>query len=230
VVRLAVAGESVPVLFVRHRRARRYVLRVRPDGTVRVTVPRGGTVEGAWAFAQRQAAWIQQQRQRQAAAPPRARQEWRPGTPVLFRGEAVPLTARALGETWVVQLAEFETPMPGIGGDLRTAVERALWQLARRELPIRVGQLAALHGLSVGTTQVRNQRSRWGSCSRRGTVCLNWRLIQAPPAVRDYVILHELMHLRHMNHSRKFWEAVAAACPGHREARDWLRRNEPRLR
>jgi predicted metal-dependent hydrolase len=72
---------------------------------------------------------------------------------------------------------------------------------------------------------VRNQRSRWGSCSRRGTISLNWRLIQTPVSVRDYVILHELAHLKEMNHSKRFWREVARLCPDYKEAENWLKRH-----
>jgi predicted metal-dependent hydrolase len=72
---------------------------------------------------------------------------------------------------------------------------------------------------------VRNQRSRWGSCSAGGTVSLNWRLVQAPESVRDYIIYHELMHLREMNHSHRFWARVEEVCPGWRDAERWLKRN-----
>ena len=70
---------------------------------------------------------------------------------------------------------------------------------------------------------VRDQKSRWGSCSRRGTISLNWRLIQAPEFVTTYIILHELMHLRQMNHSAGFWREVEAVCPSFREAERWLK-------
>ena len=70
---------------------------------------------------------------------------------------------------------------------------------------------------------IRNQRWRWGSCSPSGHICLNWRLVTMPDWVRDYVLIHELMHLKRMDHSRRFWKLVAAACPRFREARAWLR-------
>jgi predicted metal-dependent hydrolase len=72
---------------------------------------------------------------------------------------------------------------------------------------------------------VRNQRTRWGSCSARRTISLNWRLIQTPPFVRDYIIVHELMHLREMNHSQRFWHQVARAYPRWREAEAWLKQH-----
>ena len=84
-------------------------------------------------------------------------------------------------------------------------------------------QFSARHDITVARVSIRNQASRWGSCSRRGTISLNWRLVQAPPFVREYVLLHELMHRRELNHSARFWRHVAAACPRYVEARRWLR-------
>jgi predicted metal-dependent hydrolase len=75
----------------------------------------------------------------------------------------------------------------------------------------------------VEHVSVRNQRWRWGSCSRQGRICLNWRLVRMPESVRDYVMIHELMHLRRMDHSPRFWKLVEDACPDFRSARAWLR-------
>ena len=79
--------------------------------------------------------------------------------------------------------------------------------------------------MDVKHVTVRNQRSRWGSCSGTGTISLNWRLVQTPDSVRDYIIYHELAHLREMNHSDRFWARVAETCPGWREAERWLKRH-----
>jgi predicted metal-dependent hydrolase len=170
---------------VRHRRARRYLLRVEPDGRLRVTIPRGGSKREAEAFAQRNSGWVATQR------------------------------ARAQG-----QAAAY------------TAEERAsLRARAVEELPGRLRELARLHGVE-GLTRVsiRNQRTRWGSCGRDGHICLNWRLVLMPAAVRDYVLIHELMHLRRMDHSPAYWRLVAAACPAYRGARAWLRLHGRTLR
>jgi len=77
---------------------------------------------------------------------------------------------------------------------------------------------------------VRNQRTRWGSCSRRGVISLNWRLIQLPAFVSDYVVLHELMHRRQLNHSDKFWREVEQVCPDYRSAERWLKQHSGLLR
>jgi predicted metal-dependent hydrolase len=116
-------------------------------------------------------------------------------------------------------------------GQLReTHNDRALQKQAREDLPRRLLELAQRHGLTFTRVTVRNQRSRWGSCGRDGHICLNWRLVLMPAFVRDYVLIHELMHLRRMDHSPAYWRLVASAFPDYRSARDWLRRHGPALR
>ena len=107
---------------------------------------------------------------------------------------------------------------------------RALREQASRELPPRLLELAACHGLVVSRVSIRNQRSRWGSCGRDAHICLNWRLVLMPATVRDYILIHELMHLRRMDHSPAYWRLVADAYPDYRVAREWLRRHGPSLR
>jgi predicted metal-dependent hydrolase len=79
--------------------------------------------------------------------------------------------------------------------------------------------------LTVRRVTVRSQRTRWGSCSRRGTISLNWRLIQTPAFVQDYIHLHELAHLIEMNHSEKFWRQVERLCPDYLAAERWLKQH-----
>jgi predicted metal-dependent hydrolase len=85
-----------------------------------------------------------------------------------------------------------------------------------------VGKEAPLLGVSAGRIAIRDQCTRWGSCSSRGTLSFNWRLVLAPLEVAAYVVVHELCHLREPNHSPRFWQLVAAARPGYREERRWL--------
>jgi len=107
-------------------------------------------------------------------------------------------------------------------GNLRRRVEAHLRRLASRELALRLSGLARVHGFAVSAVSIRNQRTRWVRVRRRGGI-LNWRLIQLPPDVCDYVLLHELTHLRHPNHSARFWRELASLCPHYAEARKWLR-------
>ena len=169
--------EPLRIHFVRMRRARRYVMRLRPDGGVRVTIPRGGSKAEALQFADKHLEWARRQRARVLASK-------RPAS-----------------------------------------VDRELRVRAAEELPPRLLALAAQHGLAVTRVSIRNQRSRWGSCSPKGHIALNFRLLLMPPEVREYILIHELMHLRQPNHSIRFWRLVEAACPGFRDAERWLKVN-----
>lgn len=96
-------------------------------------------------------------------------------------------------------------------------------------LVTRTEHWAALLGLRPGRVSIREQKSRWGSCSSRGNINYNWRIVMAPPAVVDYLIVHELCHLRVPNHSAAFWQLVADAVPAYKDHRKWLRVNGPLL-
>ena len=222
---LEVDGRQIPLTMIRNLRARRYLLRLRPDGSARVTIPRHGSVVDGRHFAERNIAWVAGQLEKLAAQPVKSR-EWFLGTEIIFRGEPLKLAA---GKNGYVQLGSEVIKLPDPGVDLRPWVVKHLWQLAAAEFPPRVMELAAAHQLTVRRVTVRNQRSRWGSCSRRGTISLNWRLIQTPPFVRDYIILHELMHLRQMNHSSRFWREVESVCPDYQTAERWLKQHSALL-
>ena len=226
---LAVGSAQIPMVFVRNRRARRYVLRLRPDGVARVTVPRGGSQAEALRFAERNRPWLAQQVEKLGSRP-KTKREWLIGTEILLRGETVKIEAGTNGESGTVRFGSETIRVPNPEGDLRRSIEHHLRNLATREFPSRVFELAAAPQLPVKRVTVRNQRTRWGSCSRRGTISLNWRLIQAPPFVRDYLIWHELAHLREMNHSPRFWREVEKLCPEYRTAEKWLRENSAILR
>lgn len=167
--------------FVRHRRARRYVLRVDHDGRVRVTIPRGGSKREAVAFGLRHLEWITGQRAR-------------------------------------------------LHSTIGTEERRTLRGRAAVELPPRLRALAARYQVAVSRVSIRDQRTRWGSCGRDGHICLNWRLLVMPEWVRDYVMIHELMHLERLDHSPAYWALVAAACPDYERARRWLREHGLSLR
>ncbi len=171
------AAPTTGPVFVRHPRARRYVIRVTDEGVVRVTIPRWGSKREAAEFVARQHGWIAK------------------------------------------QLARVDVHAAGA----QRAIDREAWERAKRELPPRLLDLARQHQLTVTRVSIRNQQWRWGSCSPNGHICLNWRLVAMPDWVRDYVLVHELMHLKRMDHSPKFWKLVAEACPEYEAARAWLR-------
>ncbi len=116
------------------------------------------------------------------------------------------------------------------------AVERVRYLLehwyraeARAHLGDRLTRLGVVLGVSPGRLSIRDQRTRWGSCSCRGNISLNWRLMLLPQPLAEYVTVHELCHLRHMNHSGAFWDMVATLVPDWRARRAELRGFEPSL-
>lgn len=232
------------LVFVRSERARNYRLTLRKDGAAVATIPVCGNESEARRFVELHRAWLERARARQARKP-RTAAVWSIGTSVLWRGELgeirvaaeaplipagipgfVPETPRTAGFPGkAVCIAADVFRVPSLEGDLRVVLEARFARLARIELPARAWELAAETSADLKVVTVRNQRSRWGSCSAGGTVSLNWRLIQAPDSVRDYIIYHELMHLREMNHSARFWARVEEVCPAWRDAERWLKRN-----
>jgi predicted metal-dependent hydrolase len=213
-------GERIE--FVRVRRARRYILRVRPDGSLRVTVPRGGSHREAEAFVRENSRWIERERRRVTLE--HAPRVWQDGSELLLDGEPVRIEIVGNGHGRLVRFGGRAVVLREAEA-VREAIERDLRELARATLIPRLKELGALHGLVPGSVSIRNQRSRWGSCGRHGNIALNFRLVQMPAHVRDYILIHELMHMRQQNHSRRFWRLVEAACPGFREAERWLRRS-----
>lgn len=223
---LTVDGRCVPLVLVRNARARHYLLSLRRDGTARVTVPRGGTLIEARRFAHSKSQWLRRQLRRMDATPllPKV---WCDGTGILFDGETLEL--RHSAEMTFVLLGPHQISVPARTENLRPYVEAWMQNRARQVLPLTVAELSVKLGLEPLRTTVRNQSSRWGSCSSRRTISLNWRLVQVPPAVREYVVIHELAHLKEMNHGRAFWKLVAEACPDYEKHERWLKENGARL-
>jgi predicted metal-dependent hydrolase len=226
ITRLQVGTRSVPLLFVCNHRARRYLLRLQSDGVVRVTVPRQGSVHVARDFAYRNVVWLERQLAR-LENQPKPTTEWKLGSEILFRGELVKIFIET---AFQIRFGTALIKVLDVSVNLRPAIEKHLRKLAAEELPDQVMELAARYDIKVSRVIVRNQKSRWGSCSRNGTISLNWRLIQTPTFVSDYIILHELAHRRHMDHSDRFWQEVERLCPDYRVAERWLKTNRLLLR
>ena len=110
-------------------------------------------------------------------------------------------------------------------GDARPAIERFYRRAARAEIAPRLDRATELIGRSYSGLDIRGQRTRWASCSARGRMSFNWRLLLAPERVLDYVVWHEVCHLERLDHSPAFWELLRGRWPGYREDRAWLRHN-----
>jgi predicted metal-dependent hydrolase len=217
-------AEELDIVFERSLRAQNYRLTLRRDGVAVATIPLRGSEREARRFVETHREWLERARERQKRRP-RAAAIWMPGAHVLWRGIMTEIRIAATGEKPAVGLASDVFRVAHFTGDLRPTLEAHFLRRAKIELPARTWELSAVTGVEVKNVTVRNQRSRWGSCSSGGVISLNWRLVQTPDFVRDYIIYHELMHLREMNHSERFWARVEEVCPGWREAEAWIKRN-----
>jgi hypothetical protein len=225
---IEIEAQRMPIHYRRHGRARNYVMRLHTNRSVMVTIPRHGTKKFAREFVASRKSWLEKQWRllKTRNVPPLV---LRPGMEILLHGLPVVLEIGREQARWELRFGPERTALANPEGNLRPALEHHLQNLGRNCLVRRVQELAAKHSSRVRRIVVRNQRSRWGSCSCNGTISLNWRLIQLPAQVRDYIIVHELMHLRELNHSPRFWAEVAKACPDYRAAEEWLKQNSGRV-
>jgi predicted metal-dependent hydrolase len=203
----------------RSTRARRVRVTVDRAGTIEVVLPQRAPERAAADAVRELRPWIDR----------RLAEAGRQRAAVLARGGTLPF----LGQTLEVRpepgrsraTRRGQTLLVPDGSGRQEAIERWYRRMAREEIGERLDRACAIAGLSYSRLTIRDQRTRWGSCSRGGAMSFNWRLLLAPEAVLDYVIWHEVCHLQFMDHSPRFWGLVARYCPGHREQSAWLRRN-----
>lgn len=226
-------GQKITYRIVHSRRARRMRITV-ASGGVTVTLPAGIRAVEAERMLQQNSSWLFAQLERIAKR--KASGNILPEDVILLRGKPVKIeiihdaarTSRAhVAEGREKLLARIPA---GGRGTPRSWVEPWLKTQARKEIEEVVRQQATRMNLSVKSITIRDQRTRWGSCSSKGTLSFNWRLIMAPPAVLEYVVIHELSHLRHPNHSAAFWNVVAHYAPDYKTLRQWLRKNSAAMR
>jgi predicted metal-dependent hydrolase len=151
---------------------------------------------------------------------------WREGErlPVLGEQLRLSLSAAAAGIRRSERSLEVGLAAPCGPAQLRTAVLAWLRSEARRVFVERIAHFAPRLGVASPDMKLSNARTQWGSCNARGRVLLNWRLVHLPPSLIDYVVAHELSHLKELNHSRRFWSLVASVYPGYTGARRELER------
>lgn len=220
---------------IRSRR-KSIALIVEPDGRLTVRAPLRLPQEAIEAFVLGQASWIaarraELRRRQERCGRPSGGRRFQPDEDFWYLGAQVPLRLVAGQKEGLV----FSGATAGEPGEflLRRSAqpqaaalfERWYKKQARAYLSTHLEGLAARHGFHFNAWRLSGARTRWGSCSSQGTVSLNWRLIMAPPAAIDYVILHELAHLKERNHSRRFWTLLEKLCPGYKAQRQWLKDN-----
>lgn len=219
----AVAARTLPLRIVENTRAKRLTLRIEAGGKgLRVTVPPGIDPREVDHFLARHRGWLET---RLAKLPEDT--ALRPGVKLPVRG--VPhLIAHQPGRGTVTVGAIEGEPALIVHGD-RAHLQRRLADFLKREARRDIEILVAKHTDAVGrrakTVRYRDTTSRWGSCTSDGTLSFSWRIMMAPKTVIDYLVAHEVAHLKEMNHGPKFWALCRELCPRTDEARAWLKKN-----
>ena len=221
-------GRAVEVVARWQPRAKRLVLRL-PQGEMRavVSVPPGVALEEGIAFAEARRAWIAEHLARRGQAVPLAH-----GAEIPFRGvpHLIVHVPGRRGAVWQEERAGVRRLCVG-GAEEHLPRRLVDWlkKQARQELLRSCRKYATAMGVRFSRLSVRDQKSRWGSCSSNGTLSFSWRVILAPDFVLDYLAAHEVAHLLEMNHSPRFWRLVDAHCPHWKEAERWLKEHGARL-
>ncbi len=214
---------------------------IQPGGALEVVAPHAAPLARVEAALREHEAWIGRTRARLAQVAPVAPQE------PLAEGRLLPCAGRALRLSlrsgapegrFRIQLGDdtltVTLPPRDDAAEVETLARAALERWYRRQAHTVIAERLAHWNTSYGFTwtrvAIKEQKTRWGSCSRRGALNFNWRLLLAPLPALDYVVIHELCHLREPNHGPAFWTLVAQACPDYRAWRLWLRQHGHELR
>jgi predicted metal-dependent hydrolase len=215
---LKLDGRMLPVKVRLNPRARRMIVKVNPStGEISVTAPTRSGANAALDFARREHAWITSQLAKALAPVALA-----PGETIPFRGAPHAIESTAKGRTPVWR-EDGRILVRGLSGHAPRRILDYLKSEARELLAERALQHAAALGVKPSRITVRDTLSRWGSCSSARSLSFSWRLILAPDFVLDYVVAHEVAHLREMNHSLRFWAHVRSLVPDLEKPQAWLK-------
>ncbi|MCT7378517.1 M48 family metallopeptidase [Chelativorans salis] len=219
-----VAGRELLLKIVENARARRLTLRIAPGGAgLRVTIPPGLSLREVERFLARHEGWLEERLKKLPDRP-----LVRPGIKIPLRG--VPhLIVHEPSRRGTVDVTTIDgQPALVVKGD-RRHLPRRLADFLKREARRDIEMLVARHTERVGrrarAIRYRDTTSRWGSCTSDGTLSFSWRIMMAPPGVIDYLVAHEVAHLKEMNHGSRFWKLCKELCPDTERCKAWLKRN-----
>jgi predicted metal-dependent hydrolase len=198
------------------------------NGQVRILAPAGTTEHEIRRVLESRRAWIEERLQ-QSQVSAQERENWTDRTFLLY-GKPTPVEYQRTSERFSCTYRDkrFHITGPDVSpasDKIYAVLTQWYQQAAEVDFAHRLKNWSRELGVTYQSFRVKDQRTRWGSCSSTGNINLNWRLIQAPPEVIDYVVVHELCHLLEMNHSPRFWAHVAKALPTYKFSQQWLKRH-----
>lgn len=218
-----VGGRTLPLTVTRNPRAKRLTLRIeRGGGGLRMTVPPRWPAREVDRFLLRQKAWLEERIAKLPESP-----ALRAGVKLPVRGLPHRLV-HVGGRGGVTVSQDAAGPLLLVHGDA-AFLGRRVADFLKREAKAEIAALVARHAATVGrepaAIRFRDTASRWGSCTSAGALSFSWRIMMAPPPVIDYLVAHEVAHLREMNHGPDFWALCEKLCPDTSRCRAWLKKN-----
>ena len=215
---LLIGGQKIVLKFKRNARARRMILRLdSKTGGLVMTLPRRSGLNEALRFVEKSAGWVLGQMAKQVQ-----RKSVIDGAQILFRGQPHVLKLTG-GRRGVVEAAQGVISVPGDAAHAERRIKDFIKKQALAELSEASQRYATAMNTRYRAITLRDQKSRWGSCSASGGLSYSWRLILAPSFVLDYVAAHEVAHLREMNHGPRFWRLVLTHCHNAKQAKAWMK-------
>jgi len=226
--RIDLDGTTVPYAVRHSADATRARIDVDVHG-VTVVVPEGARLDPA-AFLREKAAWVLEKRREFARYRERVPDRtFEPGESFPLLGRERELVVEPARENRLTEATIRLRQSAVEQSSVKRALENFYRAFARERFTERAEQYAPQMGVEYDQIEIRNQKTKWGSCSSTGTLGLNWRLTMAPPEISEYVVVHELTHLREMNHGEAFWAIVKAFDPEYKDHRAWLRKHSAEL-
>ena len=231
--KITINGQTISCIIKRSTRAKHVRLEVRPETGLTVVIPKSYKIRHLPDLLEAKGRWILDKLVKYGEVQPLCADK------TAKSGDVIPYLGRDLevvkrqdhrnADSVKLEQNRLVVSLRSATSRLNLVLEQWYRMQAAKLIKERVDKLSVRLGLTYNRVTIRGQKTRWGSCSHKGNLSFNWKLIMAPEPVIDYIIIHELAHLREMNHTKRFWELVAEHCPPWREHKKWLKDHETEL-
>jgi predicted metal-dependent hydrolase len=217
--------EDIPVEKIIRSRRRTLALEITPSATLIVRAPLRASTSAIEETIRQKSSWILRKFDEMKKRPPLRRIEYAEGELFLFLGRSYPLHIVEEGSMTIERSDKLYVSLL-LMPEIRSRLKCWYIEEARKELQTRCMWFSLQTGYTPAAVRVSDAQKRWGSCTQKGIINFSWRLIQAPPEIVDYVVVHELVHLSQPDHSKKFWAKIKRIMPDYEWRRKWLHENE----